>query len=90
MSMRSERVDRGGHEPLAARRVAHVELELDVGLEPVDAPRAAGDAHARLGESVRGGAPDAGGGACDDRRLARDVVGHLVVAISTGCERCAT
>ena len=69
----SELLDRGGDEALAALRVGDVELELDVGLEPVDAPRAAGDADAGVLQRTRGRLPDSGRCAGDDRRLAGEV-----------------
>src|SRR5262249_48611592 len=68
-----EDVDRAGgvDEPLAARRVGDVELERDLGLDAVDAARAAEDAHALRREHARRLGADAARRTGDDRRLAR-------------------
>jgi hypothetical protein len=57
-------------EPLAAGGVGDVELELDLGLELVDAARAAGDAGALGGKRACDRGPDPTRGAGDDRGLA--------------------
>ena len=87
----SERLDGGRDEAFTALRIDDVELELDVGLEPVDAPGAAGDANAGILQRARGRLPDSGRCARDDRRLAGEVkCRHGAMLSSTGCERCAT
>ena len=69
----AELLDRLGDEGRAARRIPDVELERDLRLQPLDAPRAARDADAVLGELPRGRLPEAGRGAGDDRRPAGEV-----------------
>ena len=59
-------------EALAARRVGDVELERDVGLDPLDAARAADDPRALGRERPRRRRADPARGARDDRRLARE------------------
>ncbi len=53
----------GVDEALAALRVGHVERERDLGLEPLDAARAADDARALVGEQPRGRGADPARGA---------------------------
>src|SRR6185437_12412972 len=57
-------------EAAAARRIAHVELERDVGVDPVDAPRAAGDLGACFAQRTYRPRAEAARGAGDDRPLA--------------------
>ena len=52
-----------------ALRIGHVELEADVGLEPVAAPRPAGHARALACERAGGRSADSRRGAGDDRGL---------------------
>ena len=56
--------------------VGDVDLERDVGLDPLHPPRAAGDANARLAQLAHRRGADPGGGAGDDRRLAAQVHVH--------------
>jgi hypothetical protein len=61
----------------AAVRLGNVELERDLRLEALDAARAAGHPHARLGERPCRCATDPRRGTRDDRPLPRQVVsGH--------------
>ena len=69
----AETLDRLRDEALAARGVGDVELERDLGLEPLDPPRAARDAHAGGCERGRRRPADAGRGAGHDRPLAAQV-----------------
>ena len=73
--------DRRLDERRRARLVGDVELERDVGLDPLHPPRAAGDAHAGLAQLAHGRGADAGRGARDDRGLAGQV--HAVRAYAT-------
>src|SRR5581483_5881845 len=57
-------------EALATRRFGDVERKLDVGLEPLDAARAADDSGTFGRELSRGRSADAARGSGDDRRLA--------------------
>ena len=66
----AEALDRLGDEALATLDVGDVELELDLGLEPLDAAGAAGDADARIGELPGRRLADAARRAGDDRGLA--------------------
>ena len=59
-----------GDEALAAGRVGDVELELEVRLEPVCAPRSSGDASTGASERAGNRRADPARGAGNDRRLA--------------------
>ena len=56
--------------------VGDVDLERDVGLDPLDPPRTPRHAHARLAQLAHGRGADPGGGAGDDRGLAVQVHVH--------------
>ena len=56
--------------------VGDVDLERDVGLDPLDPSRAAGDADPGLAQLAHRRSADPGGGAGDDRRLAVQVHVH--------------
>src|SRR5262249_40572059 len=60
-------------ETLGARRIGDVELERDLRRKPLDAPRAAGNAHTRVCERGRRRPPDARGGTGHDRPLAGQI-----------------
>jgi len=67
---------RGLDECGAGGLVGHVELERDVGLDPPDPARPAGDPYARLAQLAHRRGADPGGGAGDDRGLAGQVHVH--------------
>jgi hypothetical protein len=53
----------------------HVERERDVGVDPLDAARTAGDAHSGFAQLANGRGAEAAGGACDDGGLAGELHG---------------
>jgi hypothetical protein len=78
----AEPVEGLGDEPVAALRIGHVEREGDLGLEPLDAARAPGDADTGAGKGPGGRPADPRGGAGHDRALAREVeLGHRATLV---------
>src|SRR6266566_803751 len=82
----AELAERRLDEPFAALLVGDVELELDLGLQLIDAARTAGYASALPGECGRGRRADAARGARDDRGLSLEAR-HNRRRLTCGCQQ---